>query len=359
MPVLYGGEKGGVLKEHLHTREACGVFDVSHMGQTHFRGKDAAAFLEHMTVVDTQALYHGKASLSLLMNEQGGIVDDCIITKVKDDHFYVVLNAGCKDKDMAHMKNHMGKFKDCSMEYHSEDERSLVAVQGPKAQFVVEQLLDGAVNLTNMDFMECTMDLKYNKEAVIVSRCGYTGEDGFELSISNAQIEAFMEGLWAVRADGGQIAYPVGLGARDSLRLEAGLCLYGHELDEDISPIEAMLAWTISKRRKESFGFLGDHLVKKHMAEGVSKKRCGFVGDKQPIREGTELYLPEDKGGAKIGYVTSGTKGPSIGGAIGMAYVDVPHNKFKTELIAKVRGKEQKITIKKMPFVPSNYYKKP
>lgn len=310
MPVLYAGDKGGVIKEHMHTRASCGVFDVSHMGQTHFKGPQAAAFLEHMTVVDTQALHHGKASLSLLMNEQGGITDDCIITKVNDEHFYVVLNAGCKDGDMAHMLNHMGKFN-CTMEYHSEDERSLIAVQGPKAQRVLEEALGGSVNLTNMDFMESTNALTFESQPIIVSRCGYTGEDGFEVSVRNEDIEAFMEALWKVKeSDGEQVAVPVGLGARDSLRLEAGLCLYGHELDENISPIEAMLAWTISKRRKEHFGFLGDHLVKQHLAEGVTKKRCGFIGENVPIREGTELYLPS---GEKVGVVTSGTKGPSIG----------------------------------------------
>jgi len=139
------------------------------------------------------------------------------------------------------------------------------------------------------------------------------------------------------------------------LRLEAGLCLYGHELDVDISPIEAMLAWTISKRRKESLGFLGDHLTKKHMTEGVTRKRCGFIAEKVPIREGTELFTTD---GVKVGTVTSGTKGPSIDRAIGMAYVDVPHQKFKTELIAKVRGKDHKVTVRKMPFHPSNYYRK-
>lgn len=191
---------------------------------------------------------------------------------------------------------------------------------------------------------------------MIVSRCGYTGEDGFEVSVPNSHIEAFMEKLWEPKDENGErIAEPIGLGARDSLRLEAGLCLYGHELEEDISPIEAMLAWTISKRRKESLGFLGDHLVKKHMAEGVSRKRCGFIGDKVPIREETELFL---KDGTKVGKVTSGTRGPSLGKSVGMAYVDVPHNKFKTELVAMVRGKPQDIVIRKMPFVPSNYYKK-
>lgn len=144
------------------------------------------------------------------------------------------------------------------------------------------------------------------------------------------------------------------------MRLEAGLCLYGHELNDDISPIEAMLAWTISKRRKQTFGFLGDHLVKKHINDGVSRKRCGFVGDKIPIREGAELFLPNEEGkaGEKVGVVTSGTKGPSINKAIGMAYVNVPHNKFKVDLIAVVRGKEQKVKINKMPFWPSNYFKK-
>ena len=148
MPVQYSGPKGGVLKEHTHTRESCGIFDVSHMGQVHFHGKDAAAFLEKVTVVDTQALQPGKASLSLVMNERGGIVDDSIITKVNDDHFYVVLNAGCKEKDMEHMKKYMDDFKDLRMEYHSEDERSLVAVQGPKAHILMEHLLDGKVDLS-------------------------------------------------------------------------------------------------------------------------------------------------------------------------------------------------------------------
>ena len=219
--------------------------------------------------------------------------------------------------------------------------------------------MDGNNNLTGMDFMESTRDIKFNGNATIVSRCGYTGEDGFEISVQNSDIEAFMEALWAIKdpSTGNQIPYPVGLGARDSLRLEAGLCLYGHELNENISPIEAMLAWTISKRRKEELGFLGADVVKKHMDDGVSRKRCGFIGDKIPVREGTELFLPGTD--TKVGDVCSGTKGPSVGKAVGMAYVDVPHNKFKTELVAKVRGKDVPVTVRKMPFHPSNYYKKP
>jgi len=192
-----------------------------------------------------------------------------------------------------------------------------------------------------MDFMESTQDLKFMGKPIIVSRCGYTGEDGFEVSVVNKDIEAFVETLWKVKEGGNQVAVPVGLGARDSLRLEAGLCLYGHELEENISPIEAMLAWTISKRRKEHFGFLGSDVVKAHMNNGVSRKRCGFVGDKVPIREGTELFL----NGQKVGLVTSGTRGPSINKAVGMAYLDVPHNKVNTELIAVVRGKNYPVSI--------------
>lgn len=199
------------------------------------------------------------------------------------------------------------------------------------------------------------------KEDVIVTRCGYTGEDGFEVSVSNGHAEAFMDKLLALKDGDKQLAFPAGLGARDSLRLEAGLCLYGHELREDIGPIGAMLAWTISKRRKESLGFIGAEHVKKAMDEGVNTKRCGFIGDKVPIREGTELFTCEANGkaGKKVGDVCSGTVGPTIGKAVGMAYVDTPHNKQKTKLVAVVRGKEYPVTIAKMPFVPNNYYKKP
>jgi len=201
MSVLYDGEHGGVKKEHLFTRKSCGIFDVSHMGQVHFRGKDAARFLERITVVDTQALKPGQASLSLLMNEMGGIKDDCIITKVTDDHFYVVLNAGCKFKDMQHVRVHLNKkkFPDCTMQYISEETQSLIAVQGPKAQHVMSQVLDDSPDLSNLGFMESTQDLMFKHDEIIVSRCGYTGEDGFEVSIPNRQVTAFMDRLLDVQ----------------------------------------------------------------------------------------------------------------------------------------------------------------
>jgi aminomethyltransferase len=298
------------------------------------------------------------------MNENGGIKDDCVVTKVNPQHYYVVFNAGNKEKIFAHMKKMAietkRKFPDVNIEHISTHVRSLVAVQGPKAMHLLQKVLDSNPNLTNLGFMESTNDLKFLKEDVTVTRCGYTGEDGFEVSVSNGNAEALMDKLLSVKDGDKPVAVAAGLGARDSLRLEAGLCLYGHELREDIGPIGAMLAWTISKRRKAELGFLGAEHVKKAIDEGVNSKRCGFIGDKVPIREGTELFASENgKPGKKVGDVCSGTVGPTIGKAVGMAYVDTPFNKVKTELIAVVRGKDYKVTVAKMPFVPSNYYKKP
>lgn len=253
-------------------------------------------------------------------------------------------------------------YPDLAFEYHSEAIRSLVAVQGPKAQHVLEHVLDDKPNLKNLGFMESTQDLKFKHDDIIVTRCGYTGEDGFEVSLPNSQVEAFMDKIWTVKDDKNvQIARPVGLGARDSLRLEAGLCLYGHELSEDISPVKAMLMWTLSKRRKEQLGFLGDEMVKIQMEKGVKRKRCGFIGDKTPIREGTQLFEknPDGSAGDYLGEVTSGTVTPSVGKAVGMAYVRVPNNKVGTSLIAVVRGKNHEVKIAKMPFWPTNYYRKP
>jgi aminomethyltransferase len=362
MPVYYDTLEGGVKNEHLHTRASCGVFDVSHMGQVHFKGADASAFIERITVTDTQALGKGQATLSLLMNEMGGIKDDCIVTKFDDNHYYVVFNAGCKEKDLVHCRVHWHrKFKDLKIEHHSEQLRSLIAIQGPNAQHVVESVVDDNVNLDNLGFMESTRDIQFAHDDIIVTRCGYTGEDGFEISLPNHHIEDFMDAVLMVK-DGNRnpLARPVGLGARDTLRLEAGLCLYGHELKEDISPVKAMLTWTISKRRKEELGFLGSDMVKKHMTEGVSRKRCGFIGDRVPIRENTELFAINEDGsqGEYVGKVTSGAVTPSVNKAIGMAYVNTPYNKVDTELIAVVRNKPHKVRVTKMPFIKCNYYNK-
>lgn len=200
MPLQYDTTEGGLRKEHLHTRASCGVFDVSHMGQVHFKGTDASAFIEKMTVADTQALGNGQATLSLLMNEMGGIKDDCIVTKVHQNHYYVVFNAGCKEKDLVHCRVHWHrKYKDLKIEHHSEQMRSLIAVQGPKAQHVMEQIVDNNVNFDNLGFMESTRDIQFMHDDIVVSRCGYTGEDGFEVSLPNHHIEEFMDAIFAVK----------------------------------------------------------------------------------------------------------------------------------------------------------------
>ena len=258
-------------------------------------GRDAARFLERVTVVDTQSLAPGQASLSLIMLESGGIKDDCIITKVADDDFYVVLNAGCKETDLAHWDANKPADMDVGISYS--EANSLVAIQGPKSQLLLERVLGLSANaLQSMPFMTASLDHRFDGANLIVSRCGYTGEDGFEVSVPNANAENFMEALLEPTNDddGKAIAECVGLGARDSLRLEAGLCLYGHDISEDVSPVEGMLLWTISKRRREEGGFLGYETVKRHIDEGVSRKRCGFVVEgKLPVREGAELWTKD------------------------------------------------------------------
>lgn len=212
------------------------------------------------------------------MLESGGIKDDCIVTKVADDDFYVVLNAGCKETDLAHWNAH--KPADMDVGIHYSEENSLVAIQGPKSQELLERVLNLSPNaMTSMPFMTANFDHKFDGGNIIVSRCGYTGEDGFEVSVPNANAESFMEALLEPSDNntGKAIAECVGLGARDSLRLEAGLCLYGHDISEDVSPVEGMLLWTISQRRRAEGGFLGYETVKRHIDEGVSRKRCGFV----------------------------------------------------------------------------------
>jgi len=207
--------------------------------------------------------------------------------------------------------------------------------------------------------METTRDIQFMHDDIVVSRQGYTGEDGFEISLPNSHIDDFMDALLKVKDNNGKpVAIPAGLGARDTLRLEAGLCLYGNELKEDISPIKSCLGWTISQRRRQELGFLGAAMVKEHLAEGVNRKRCGFVGDKVPIRPNTELFLANADGsaGEYVGKVTSGTVTPTLNKAIGMAYVNLPFNKVNTELVAMVRDKPQKVTVAKMPFVPTNYF---
>ncbi|EEY62888.1 aminomethyltransferase [Phytophthora infestans T30-4] len=320
MPVQY---QAGVLQSHLHTREQekASLFDVSHMGQLRITGKDRLQFLESVVVGDLQALGSGEAKLSLITNDQGGIIDDCVVSRY-DDHLYVVVNAGNQDVDLVHMHKLSEGFKgDASIERIQD--RALVALQGPGAVDVVETL-NPNVNLKDLEFMHgvfTPLKLKDGKQVdVILTRCGYTGEDGFEISVLSKDAETFARALL------------------DDERV-AGLCLHGHDITDKITPIEATLAWTIGKRRREEGGFPGHSIIMDQLKnKTATKKRVGFVVDGAAAREGAELFDADDN---VVGHVTSGTFSPSLKKAIGMAYVNKNVGKIGTDLHVKARKKTQ------------------
>ncbi|CAH0474348.1 unnamed protein product [Peronospora belbahrii] len=351
MPVQYSA---GVLQSHLHTREQgkASLFDVSHMGQVRITGNDRLEFLETVVVGDLQGLETGEAKLSLITNDKGGIMDDCVISRY-DDHVYVVVNAGNQEIDLLHMQKRLEKFKGDAIIERMQD-RALVALQGPGAVDIMETL-HPTVTLKDLEFMHgvyTPLKLQDGKVVdVILTRCGYTGEDGFEISVPSKDAETFFRALLQ-----DERVLEAGLGARDSLRLEAGLCLHGHDITAETTPVEAMLAWTIGKRRREEGGFPGHAIIMDQIKnKTATKKRVGFVVDGAAAREGAKLFDADDK---VVGHVTSGTFSPSLKKAIGMAYVDKSSSKLGTELHVKARNKTQKAVISTMPFVPANYYKK-
>ena len=364
LPVLYkGGENGGVMKEHLWCRSdgKASLFDVSHMGQIRWHGRDRTKFLERMVVGDIQGLQPNHGCLSLITNPHGGIIDDTVITNA-GDYIYMVVNGATKFGDMEHFNKYMDEYKekegmDVTMEY-LEDTMQLLAIQGPGAVDAVAKLLPATVDLTTMAFMtgfETTLD---GVNGCRITRCGYTGEDGFELAMPADSAVSIASKLLSDPS-----VNPTGLGARDSLRLEAGLCLYGHDLDETINPVQATLGWTMggpkSRRRLEGGGFLGsEHILKPDgKFEKVKNKRVGIKGMKAPAREHTEIY--DSTGENQIGHVTSGTFSPCLKAPIAMGYVDTASSKVGTEVMLKIRGKMQKAEITKMPFVESRYYRVP
>jgi aminomethyltransferase len=309
-------------------------------------GKDRVKFLEKIVVSDVTALRDHQAQLSSFPNEKGGTIDDCMVTK-RENYLGIVLNAGCKEKDMAHIRKHIAESKlDVQLEYL--EDRPLLALQGPKAAAVLSRLLPSSVDLSKWPFMT-DGDVVVAGFPCGVTRCGYTGEDGFEISVDHKHAAA----LWNRLLEEKEVL-PAGLGVRDSLRLEAGLCLYGHELDETISPIEAGLTWTISKRRREQGGFLGADVILKQIREGVTRKRVGLLVTGAPAREGAEIV---DPAGKRVGTVTSGTFSPSLKRPIAMGYVEAAHAKDGTKLQTIVRGKPGEAAVSKLPFVPTNYFK--
>jgi len=343
MPVQYAL---GVKKEHLHTREAAGLFDVSHMGQLRLHGEGAAAALETLVPVDVVDLAEGKQRYAFFTNEQGGILDDLMVANL-GDHLFVVVNAACKEQDINHLQAHLPS----GVELEIIDDRALLALQGPKAAEVLARLQPAVADMLFMDIQQVQID----GIDCIVSRSGYTGEDGYEISVPADKAETLARTLTAFE----EVEW-IGLGARDSLRLECGLCLYGHDLDETTTPVEASLLWAIQPVRRtggaREGGFPGADIILSQIAtKDVSRKRVGLVGQtKAPVREGTELF---DAEGAKIGIVTSGTAGPTAGIPVSMAYVRADLSAIGTEVFAEVRGKMLPMLVEKMPFVPQRYYR--
>ena len=342
MPVQY---EAGILKEHLHTREAAAVFDVSHMGQAFLRGDNVQAALETLVPGELQALKEGRTRYTLLTNEAGGILDDLMVTN-RGDYLYLVVNAACKEADFAHIEDRIG----AETELEILEDRALIALQGPAAAAVLSRHASG---VDTMAFMSAaTVDIAGVSGGVscFVTRSGYTGEDGYEISAPAADAEA----LTRLLLDEAEVA-PAGLGARDTLRLEAGLCLYGSDIDTQTTPIEAGLAWAVNKRRREEGGFPGNGIILAQLKDGVTKKRVGIKPEgKAPARAHTPI---EDSGGNAIGEITSGGYGPSVGGPIAMGYVDAAFSDPDTPVNLMVRGKALAAKVAKLPFVEQRYYK--
>lgn len=342
MPVQY---PSGVLKEHTHTRTQAGLFDVSHMGQVKLSGTGAAAALETLVPVDIIDLPVNMQRYAMFTSEQGGILDDLMVSN-GGDHLFVVVNAACKQQDVAHLKKHLAGL--CEIEELSD--RALLALQGPAAGAVMMRLLPQTFAMT---FMNTTKATLVGAECFI-SRSGYTGEDGFEISVPQEKAEELARLLLAQP----EVA-PIGLGARDSLRLEAGLCLYGHDMDTGTTPVEASLTWALSKARRADGarpgGYLGADIILRQLAEGVARKRVGLlVKDRMPVREGADLV---DAEGRPVGKVTSGGFGPTVGGPVAMGYVDTAHAAIGKPLQAIVRGKPVPVEVAKTPFTPQRYYR--
>lgn len=337
MPLHY---RDGILREHLHTRTQAGLFDVSHMGQIRLSGKLAA--LERLCPIDLATLGHGRQRYTLFTNERGGVLDDLMVGR-DDDRLLLVVNASRKRDDAAHLRQHVGH--DCGIEELTD--RALLALQGPAAAAVLSRLAPAVSRLVFMTGGWFTLA----GADCYVTRSGYTGEDGFEISVPNATAELLARDLLAFP----DVA-PVGLGARDSLRLEAGLCLYGHELDDRTTPVEAGLAWALAKsRRADPHGFIGAEIILRQLRNGAERRRVGLLPEgRVPVRDGAELRGADGK---TVGRVTSGGFSPTLGRPIAMAYVAASSAATGTELTATVRDKPVPVRVAPLPFVAPRYYK--
>ena len=338
MPVQY---PAGIMAEHLHTRDKAGLFDVSHMGQVKLSGEGADKALEMLVPGEIQALKPGRQRYTLFTNEQGGILDDLMVTRF-NDHLFLVVNAACKTQDIEHMRAHLPSGVTLEVMF----ERALMALQGPAAKAVMARLGPAACELTFMGGARVEIGGIW----CTVTRSGYTGEDGFEISVDEDKADK----LARLLLDQPEVM-PIGLGARDSLRLEAGLCLYGHDIDTGTTPIEADLAWAIGKRRREEGGFPGADIILDQLKTGTARKRVGIRPEgRAPAREHTELT---DAEGRRIGEITSGGFGPSVGGPVAMGYVETAFASEGTDINAMVRGKALPAKVASMPFTPHRYHR--
>ena len=338
MPVQY---PMGIIGEHTHARAAAALFDVSHMGQARIRGGDAAGALEALVPGDIRGLEAGRMRYTVLTTEAGGILDDIMVTAL-DDGLALVMNASRKAIDGAHISARLGP----GAAFEAEDGQALLALQGPLAAEVLARF---APATAAMGFMSAAR-VAIGGVDCLVTRSGYTGEDGFEIAVKDGFAAALARTLLAEA----EVA-PAGLGARDTLRLEAGLCLYGHDIDEDTSPVEAGLAWAIAKRRRADGGFPGAARIRAELAQGPKRLRVGIrpLG-RAPARQGTEIFEPS---GRPIGAITSGGFGPTMGGPVAMGYVVSPFAAPGTEIVLKVRGRDMAARVQRLPFVEHRYFR--
>jgi len=343
MPVSY---PLGIKKEHIHTREKAGLFDVSHMGQIRLVGKNAKRALESLVPVDIIDLPLMKLRYALFTNKDGGVMDDLMVTSLGDEDLFLVVNAACKEADFEHLLNTIGV--ECKVEFL--EDVALLALQGPKAHEVLAEI---APSTSEMTFMTAKQ-LVINGIDCFITRSGYTGEDGFEISLLAKDAEELAKLLLSNE----EVEW-VGLGARDSLRLEAGLSLYGHELDNDHSPVESSLSWALSKVRRtggeREGNYLGDNIIMSHLNEGTESKVVGLQPEgRMPVRDGA---LIEDELGNEAGQVTSGGFGPSINRPIAIARIKKNYIENQSKLFALVRDKKIAVEIVKLPFIKQNYYR--
>ncbi|XP_072026515.1 aminomethyltransferase, mitochondrial-like [Amphiura filiformis] len=347
MPVQY---KEGLVTEHLHCRSEAVIFDVSHMLQSRIDGKDRIKLAELLTVADVQNMKENTGTLSLILNGGGGIIDDVIVTKTDLDYIYVVSNAGCAMKVQSHVEMAIdnAKARGISATFKPMPDKALLALQGPAMSKVLQPGVK--TDLTQLTFMKTGVMEVYGIPECRVTRCGYTGEDGVEISVPADRAVELADRLMNAPEAKVKLA---GLGARDSLRLEAGLCLYGNDIDDDTDPVEAVLGWTIGKERRINMDFPAAKTILNLMKTHPAKKRVGILSKGPPSRAQTNIYNEQ---GDKVGQVTSGCPSPSLKGNIAMGYVGIADTKPGTRLLLEVRGKRIPGTVAKLPFVPHNYY---